>query len=188
MSITITSYRNSVQQVITITSIDRSIDQRPFSPRVLIPLTYAPRCKTKATVKFSAGGAGRGGIVTNTGRPGSDVSVGGFARGDSFDTVDEESSVNLARDSATGEGGRSSEGGRMALRRQSSSGSDKFSVGGEDEEGYWERQCDPASGMAYYLNDKVGCSVRWSQDKVKTYTLRSRRLTPAPSASSSPPV
>lgn len=93
--------------------------------------------------------------MTNTGLPGSDASAG-FARGDSFDTVDEENSLNLARDSAAGEEGRSSEGGRMGLRRHSSSGSDNFSVGGEDGEGYWERQCDPASGMAYYLNDKVG--------------------------------
>ena len=105
--------------------------------------------------------------MTNTGLPGSDVSGGGFARGDSFDTVDEENSVKFGRDSATGEGGQSSEGRRMGLRRQSSSGSDNFSVGGEDGEGYWERQCDPASGMAYYLNDKVGCSVGWSQYRVK---------------------
>ena len=98
--------------------------------------------------------------MTNTGLPGSGVT--GFARADSFDTVDEEASLQLARDSAGAEEGRSSEGGRMALRRQSSSASDNFSVGGEDGEGYWERQCDPASGMAYYLNDKVGCLIVWS--------------------------
>lgn len=101
--------------------------------------------------------------MTSTGLPSSETSA--FARGDSFDTVDEETSLNLA---AVGDEARSAEGGAgMGLRRPSSSGSDNFSVGGEDGEGYWERQCDPASGMAYYLNDKVGCSFcGWSWSKV----------------------
>lgn len=47
------------------------------------------------------------------------------------------------------------------LGRQPSAFSDSFNRGGEDDgEGFWGRQYDPASGMAYYLNENVGLTSR----------------------------
>ena len=70
----------------------------------------------------------------------------GFVREDSFDATDDEFRP---------QGGAA---GPAPLRRQPSTFSDTLSVGGEDgdREGFWGRQCDPESGMAYYLNEKVG--------------------------------
>lgn len=75
----------------------------------------------------------------------------GLARDDSFDTVDDEFR-------ADGKGATAANGGAGLVKRQSSTDSDNFSAGGEasNGEGYWGRQCDPESGMAYYLNEKVG--------------------------------
>lgn len=110
--------------------------------------------KKKATVKFSAGGTSRGGLVTIAGVSGHELPA--FVREDSFDTVDEESGEKVARASAHPGESFAADGGRgVQWGRQSSHMSDTFEVGGEDGEGYWERQGDPASGMAYYLNDKV---------------------------------
>lgn len=117
-----------------------------------LPLRLPVRVSAKSatTVKFSTG---RGGLVVNAGV---DASASGFARDDSFDTVDEEfcpqggSTTTAAAASAAG-------CGLGSLGRQPSAFSDGFSRGGEDGgEGFWERQYDPASGMAYYLNDNVG--------------------------------
>lgn len=80
----------------------------------------------------------------------------GLLRDDSFDTVDDDFRPRGRAAKATvGGGGENA----AALGRQPSSGSDNFSVGGEDGgggEGYWGRQGDPESGLAYYLNEKVG--------------------------------
>lgn len=47
------------------------------------------------------------------------------------------------------------------LGRQPSAFHEGFETGGEDDgEGFWGRQCDPDSGMAYYLNEKVGVGYR----------------------------
>lgn len=88
-------------------------------------------------VKASAGTASRGGIVTSTG---DDVSVS--FREESFgNTGGDDPAQGIAE--------------RPALLRQYSAQSDCFSVGGECD-GFWGRQHDPASGMTYYLNEKVG--------------------------------
>ena len=76
----------------------------------------------------------------------------GLVRDDSFDTVDDEFR-------AGGKGAATTNAGDAILvKRQSSGDSDNFSAGGEASsgEGFWGRQCDPESGMAYYLNEKVG--------------------------------
>lgn len=98
-------------------------------------------------MKFSAG---RGGLVTSAGVD----AASSFVRQDTFDGVDDEfrpqgraaAAANVAAGTAA------------PLGRQPSTSSDGFSAGGEDSggEGFWGRQCDPESGMAYYLNEKVG--------------------------------
>lgn len=75
-----------------------------------------------------------------------------FEREESFGSIDRETSTNPTDNMAHNE--------RRPLRqRLSSVESGSFSFGGEDCEtaryGYWGRQQDPASGMTYYLNDKV---------------------------------
>lgn len=99
------------------------------------------------TVKFSTGGASRGGIVTSIG---DEMPI--FQREDSFESLDRETSTNPTDTTAHNES-------RPLLQRLSSVESGSFSFGGEDGEttrdGYWGRQQDPASGMTYYLNDKV---------------------------------
>ncbi|CAM9709129.1 unnamed protein product [Pylaiella littoralis] len=115
-----------------------------------------PGATTAATVKSSPG---RGGLVTISG-----VEVpSGLLRDDSFDTVDDDFRPRGRAAKATvGGGGENA----AALGRQPSSGSDNFSVGGEDSgggEGYWGRQGDPESGLAYYLNEKTGESM-WEKD------------------------
>lgn len=73
-----------------------------------------------------------------------------FVREDSFDAADDEFRPH---------GGVTA--GTAPLGRQPSTFSDSLSVGGEDGdgEGFWGRQCDPESGMAYYLNEKVGAAL-----------------------------
>lgn len=76
--------------------------------------------------------------------PGSQLA--GFIREDSFDSGSYGDSERMADVDTSRQ--------RSGLQHQHSSASD-LSVGGEDREGYWERQCDPASGMTYYLNEKA---------------------------------
>ncbi|CAM9142680.1 unnamed protein product, partial [Sphacelaria rigidula] len=115
----------------------------------------SPTTAGQPTVKFSTGGASRGGIVTSIG---DEMPI--FQREDSFESLDRETSTNPTDTTAHNES-------RPLLQRLSSVESGSFSFGGEDGEttrdGYWGRQQDPASGMTYYLNDKTGESM-WEKD------------------------
>lgn len=78
---------------------------------------------------------------------------------------------SIPEESCAYAGNGESETGGMKLQRQSSflrefGGNDDDGGGeggegktgdGEDGEGYWGRQIDPVTGMAYYLNEKVTC-------------------------------
>lgn len=93
--------------------------------------------------------------MTSMGVSGAEIS--GFVRDDSFDTADEATGpAGTLADSGGDADGADASGRRRRLKQEHSTLSDNFSVGGEDGEGYWERQCDPSSGMTYYLNEKVG--------------------------------
>lgn len=76
-----------------------------------------------------------------------------FDREENFDTAEGESAENLV-DPTQNET-------RPLVKQES----DSFSYGGEGGGGdtggygYWERQRDPATGMIYYLNDKVGLRI-----------------------------
>ncbi|CAM9809238.1 unnamed protein product [Ectocarpus fasciculatus] len=113
----------------------------------------APGASSTATVKFSTG---RGGLVTSSGV---EASSAGFVREDSFDTVDDDDfrpQGNATSAIATGWLGM--------VGRQPTAFHEGFDTGGEDDgEGFWGRQCDPDSGMAYYLNEKTGESM-WEKD------------------------
>lgn len=108
----------------------------------------------------------------------------GLARDDSFDTVDDEFRTD-------GRGATAATDGVSLVKRQSSTDSDNFSAGGEasNGEGFWGRQCDPESGMAYYLNEKVGvqasCFSFFGGETVRTQpccseSLRSFSTCPGP--------
>ncbi|CAN0086708.1 unnamed protein product, partial [Ectocarpus sp. 13 AM-2016] len=113
----------------------------------------APGASSTATIKFSPG---RGGIVTSSGV---EASSTGFVREDSFDTVDGDDF--RPQGNATG---AIATGWLGMVGRQPSAFHEGFETGGEDDgEGFWGRQCDPDSGMAYYLNEKTGESM-WEKD------------------------
>lgn len=114
-----------------------------------------------ATVKLSSSGANRGGLVTGTGVA-EDDNLRVFCRDDSFTSNGGGDSPEGGGATAAAVGG---ENGSRPTLRQASSSSDSFSFGGEvgggdaDGEGYWGKQRDPASGMTYYLNERV--SKKW---------------------------
>lgn len=103
-------------------------------------------------MSFASGGVSRSGVVTNLGISGDDTPV--MCREDSF--------TSFAGDVLEGDEPVAAAGtnqGIECLRRASILG-DEFSIGGDDTygsggEGYWGKQRDPASGMAYYLNETV---------------------------------
>lgn len=94
--------------------------------------------------------------MTSAGIPDSEMSK--FIREDTFDSLNEELGPVGPLAGFTVHGGSSPDdslGGGGLLRRPPNCPSDNSSVGGEEGEGYWEKQCDPGSGMIYFLNGKV---------------------------------
>lgn len=151
-----------------------------------MPLSFNLTLETgQTTVKFSCDAAGRGGLVTSLGVSGDDAtflcreesftsnggdSVGsdGAAGGAVLGAREEES---LHEASAVDDHFRTSDEGEAESVTQAtvppdgSDGSDSGSCAHARGEGYWERQCDPESGMMYYLNETVsmrGCAASWA--------------------------